>query len=162
MPLRRPRECQETGWEVAFAMIGGMAPRLSLTGTDRRTPRRRSGDTAEAAVADELRRQGWIILARQLRLGRDELDILALDPGPPSTIAVVEVRSRRTNTFGMPEERTDDAKVRRLYRAMNHLRAHRHLLDGVTLPPGVGWRVDLVALDRDTGHMRHLRGLIPR
>ena len=129
---------------------------------DRRPPRRRAGDAAESLVAETLRRQGWVILARQVRLGRDELDIVAIDPGPPAMTVVVEVRSRRMGRFGTQEERLDEAKVRRLYRAMNHLRAAGRLPDGHFLPGAREWRVDLVAVDSADGHLRHLKGLIPR
>ena len=129
---------------------------------DRRTPRRRAGDAAEARVATLLSRHGWVIVERQLRVGRDELDIVALDPGPPVMSVVVEVRSRRSARFGAQEERLDEAKVRRLYRAMNVLRASGWSAGVPAVPGGVGWRVDLVAIDEGSGTVRHLKGLIPR
>jgi Holliday junction resolvase-like predicted endonuclease len=129
---------------------------------DRRTPRRRSGDAAEAAVAAILRKQGWTVIARQLRVGRDELDLVTIDPGPPAMIVVVEVRSRSSPSFGPQEERVDEAKVRRLYRAMNALRTAGRLPDGRALPVDLGWRVDLVAIENGGARMRHLKGLIPR
>ena len=113
-------------------------------------------------MADALHRQGWVILARQLRVGPDELDIVAIDPGPPAFLVVVEVRSRRSSRFGTQEERLDEAKVRRLYRAMNTLRANGIPGGLPGRPYGLAWRVDLVALDAGTGLMRHLQGLIPR
>jgi Holliday junction resolvase-like predicted endonuclease len=136
--------------------------RQGIAAVDRRTPRRRDGDAAEARVAEALRRQGWAIIARQVRVDRDEVDIVALDPGPPEMIVVVEVRSRRSPRFGPQEERLDEAKVRRLYRAMNALRTARRLPDGRALPGGLSWRVDLIAVDHGVGRVRHLRGLIPR
>ena len=139
-----------------------MATRVDPSQDDRRTPRQRSGDAAEGAVAAALCDQGWVILARQVRLGRDELDIVALEPGPPAVLVVVEVRSRRTSAFGSQEERLDEAKVRRLYRAMNALRAGGRLPQGNVFPSAVGWRVDLIAVDHVAGHLRHLKGLIPR
>jgi putative endonuclease len=129
---------------------------------DHRTPRRQAGDVAEARVADALRRRGWVILARQVRVDRAELDIVALDPGPPASVVVVEVRSRRSPCFGTQEERLDEAKLHRLYRAMTTLRARGHLPGGAALPHGLEWRVDLVALDGGAGRLRHLRGLIAR
>ena len=39
------------------------------------TPAQRTGDEAEALVASRLAAAGWTILARNLRLGRDELDL---------------------------------------------------------------------------------------
>jgi putative endonuclease len=143
---------------------------------DRRTLRRRRGDRAEALVARHLAACSWTILATQLRIGRDEIDILALEPGRPPTIVVVEVRGRAVDRFGAQEERLDGGKVRRLYRATAALRAAGRLPDGRRLPAG-RWRVDLVAVDlagagrlegeerlvgRPAGaHLRHLRGVIP-
>jgi Holliday junction resolvase-like predicted endonuclease len=148
---------------------------------DRRTVRRRHGDRAEAEVAAYLRGRGWRILAAQLRVGRDEVDLLALEPGIPPTVVVVEVRGRSDDRFGVQEERVDAGKVRRLYRAAAALRAAGVLLDGTRLP-SARWRVDLVAVDLepvDVGwedgeaarttaqpgrpaRIRHLQGLIPR
>jgi Holliday junction resolvase-like predicted endonuclease len=75
---------------------------------------------------------------------------------------VVEVRSRRSGRFGAQEERLDEAKVRRLYRAMNTLRAAGWATGGSAHRGGTGWRVDLVAIDAGSGAVRHLKGLIPR
>lgn len=113
-------------------------------------------------MAAELGRRGWTVLGRQVRVGRDELDIVAIDPGPPPAAVVVEVRSRRSPRFGSQEERLDEAKIRRLYRAMSALRATGRLPDGCLLPAGLAWRVDLVALDQGPDRLRHLKAVIPR
>lgn len=115
-----------------------------------------------------LQQLGWRILARRVRVGRDELDILAIEPGPPASVVVVEVRSRSTTRFGTPEESVDAAKVRRLYRAAAALRAAGRLPDGEGLPR-LPWRIDLVAVDDAPSigpgaggrSVRHLRGLEP-
>ena len=62
-------------------------------------------------MARRLAIAGWRVLARQLRVGRDEVDILAVDPGPPPVVVVVEVRSRRSPRFGPPEERLDERET---------------------------------------------------
>jgi putative endonuclease len=82
-----------------------------------RTPAQQLGDSAETLVADRLTAAGWTILARNVRLGRDELDLIATDPGPPSTTVVVEVRWRARRDFGFPEETVDARKRSRLRRA---------------------------------------------
>jgi hypothetical protein len=51
--------------------------------TTTRTPAQRAGDAAEDAVAVALATSGWRILGRRVRVGRLELDIVAVDPGPP-------------------------------------------------------------------------------
>lgn len=102
----------------------------------------------------------WRIVIRNLKVGRDEIDILAIDPGPPTTLVVVEVRSLRTAAFGSPEERVDRRKVGRLYRALSGLGSTLDAGDGLGRLPR---RVDLVIVDRRAGRaeIRHLRALEP-
>lgn len=115
-----------------------------------------------------LEQAGWRIVGRGIRVGRDEVDLVALDPGPPPTIVLVEVRSHATRRFGLPEESLDRAKVRRCYRALVGLRTGGTLPDGS--PSGSrAWRVDAVLVDLDPAlgkgrggpAFRHLRGLEP-
>jgi putative endonuclease len=82
-----------------------------------RTPAQQLGDSAESLVAARLTAAGWTILARNVRLGRDELDLIATDPGPPSMTVVVEVRWRARRDFGLAEETVDARKRSRLRRA---------------------------------------------
>lgn len=129
--------------------------------TGERTTRQVAGRAAEDAAAAYLRSAGWTILARNVRVGRDEVDLLAVDPGPPAAVACVEVRSVRVRRFGAPEERVDARKVGHLYRAMAALRAHppTHAVRFARL----AWRVDLVVVDRRAGseELRHLRAVEP-
>ena len=101
---------------------------------------------------------GWSVVARNLRVGRDEIDLLCLDPGPPAELVVVEVRSLRSAAFGAPEERVDGRKVGRLYRAAAALGSHLDRRMG-----GLPRRVDLVVVDRRSGpvDLRHMRRLVP-
>ena len=80
----------------------------------RRTLAQRAGDAAEAQVADHLVARGWVVLGRQVRAGRSELDLVAIDPGPERFLVVVEVRWRRRRDFGLPEETLDHRKLTRL------------------------------------------------
>ena len=82
-----------------------------------RTSQQRSGDAAEDAVARGLADAGWTILARQVHVGRAELDLIAIDPGPPRSVVVVEVRWRARRDFGLPEETVDHRKMARLHQA---------------------------------------------
>jgi Holliday junction resolvase-like predicted endonuclease len=108
------------------------------------------------------------VLGRQVRIGRDEIDIVALDPGPPPTLVAVEVRSATSSRFGAPEERLDARKVGRIYRAARGLRTVGILPDGSRLPR-LAWRIDVVlvevrpSLAAGIGGpvVRHLRGVRP-
>ena len=87
-----------------------------------RTAAQRAGDAAEAAAERYLADRGWHVLARHVRVGRDELDIVAVDPGPPASLVIVEVRWRARRDFGLPEETVDGRKRARLHRAGYALR----------------------------------------
>lgn len=82
-----------------------------------RTTAQQAGDAAESLVAAHLRGIGWTILARNVHVGRRELDIVAADPGPPSALVIVEVRWRRRRDFGLAEETVDHRKRTRLRQA---------------------------------------------
>ncbi|HEV8516205.1 MAG TPA: YraN family protein [Candidatus Limnocylindrales bacterium] len=130
------------------------------------TLRQRHGRRGERLVADRLGAAGWTILGQGVRVGRDEIDLVAIDPGPPPTLVFVEVRSVATTRFGLPEESVDRAKVRHAYRAAMTLRATGRLPEGTPLPR-LRWRIDLVSVEdrpslgRDLGGpiIRHLREL---
>jgi putative endonuclease len=111
-----------------------------------RTPAQRAGDAAEDAVALALAAAGWLILGRRVRVGRLELDLVAVDPGPPRALVVVEVRWRRSRAFGLPEETADGRKLGRLRRGAAGLAARGTLPDGSRIPV-LPLRLDLVAVE---------------
>lgn len=111
-----------------------------------RTPQQLAGDEAERVVASHLVLSGWRILGSHIRVGRGELDLVALDPGPPRALVVVEVRWRRDRGFGLPEETFDRRKRAHLRRAVGRLVATGALPDGSPLP-ALPVRVDLVAVE---------------
>lgn len=128
-----------------------------------RTPAQRAGDAAEALVARRLVDAGWSILGRQVHVGRAELDLVAVDPGPPGTLVIVEVRWRRSRAFGLPEETVDWRKRARLRAAALALRDRGRLPDGTALPL-LPVRIDLVAVEPgarrgDEAQVRHHRHL---
>jgi Holliday junction resolvase-like predicted endonuclease len=99
-----------------------------------RTDRQQSGDNAEQLVAERLAARGWIILARNVHAGRSELDIVAVDPGPPARLVVVEVRWRASRSFGLAEETVDHRKQALLRRGVGQLLEAGKLPDGTALP----------------------------
>ena len=127
-----------------------------------RTSAQRAGDAAEDAVARALEKAGWRILGRRVRVGRLELDIVAIDPGPPSELAVVEVRWRRSRAFGLPEETAGRRKIGRMRRAAAGLASRGRLPDGAALP-ALPLRLDLVAVEPAAApgrlRLRHHRGI---
>jgi Predicted endonuclease distantly related to archaeal Holliday junction resolvase len=120
-----------------------------------RTIAQRAGDAAERLVAARLAEAGWIVLARNVHVGRHELDLVAVDPGPPPALVVVEVRWRAGRAFGLPEETVDHRKRVRVRAAAYGL------LDRGTLPggeplPRLPLRFDLVVVEPG-GRVRHHR-----
>ncbi|HYI23095.1 MAG TPA: YraN family protein, partial [Candidatus Limnocylindrales bacterium] len=87
------------------------------------TERQRRGAVAEDTALAYLRGMGWTAVARNVRIGRDEIDLVAVDKGPPLELVFVEVRSATSRRFGEPEERVDRGKVGHLYRAMSAVTA---------------------------------------
>ena len=125
---------------------------------------RRLGDAAEAAVLGRLEAAGWVALGRNVRVGRDELDLIAVDPGPPPALVIVEVRWRGRRDFGLAEETFDHGKRRRTWRALATLLDRGRLPDGRPLP-ALPVRVDLVAVEPPTApgeppRIRHHRAAL--
>jgi putative endonuclease len=75
------------------------------------------GQKGEQAAAEYLVAEGYEILDRNWRFGKDEIDIIA-EKG--NFIVIVEVKTRSTAYFGEPEEAVDKQKRRFLIRAANH------------------------------------------
>ncbi|MFN4032359.1 MAG: YraN family protein [Fimbriimonadales bacterium] len=67
----------------------------------------------EEQAAQYLQAQGYIILTRNWRKREGEIDVVALEG---ETLAFVEVKTRRTRTFGAPEESIDARKQMQLAR----------------------------------------------
>lgn len=110
-----------------------------------RTPAQRLGDAAEGHVAAQLASSGWTTLGRNLRFGRNEVDILAVDPGPPPALVVVEVRWRASRAYGVGEETFDWRKRAHLRAAVGRLLESGSLPDGAL--PRLPIRIDLVIVE---------------
>jgi putative endonuclease len=112
-----------------------------------RTTAQHAGDAAESLVAAHLSAIGWTVLARNVHVGRRELDIVAADPGPPAALVIVEVRWRRRRDFGLAEETVGHRKRSRVRAAAFAL------LDGAAAAapahdlPRLPLRFDLVVVE---------------
>jgi putative endonuclease len=128
-----------------------------------RTRAQQAGDRAERAVATGLQADGWTVVGQNVRAGRGEIDILAIDPGPPRQLVAVEVRWRARRDFGLAEETVDFRKRGRMRTAIGWLLDRGCLPDGTWLPR-LPLRIDLVVVEppeRRGGRlrMRHHRYL---
>ena len=105
-----------------------------------RTTAQRLGDAAERHVAARLEAAGWSILGRNVHVGRAELDLIAIEPGPPAELVVIEVRWRARRDFGLGEETVDHRKRARLRAAAwRWLAEHDH--------PPLAVRFDIVVVE---------------
>jgi putative endonuclease len=118
-----------------------------------RTPAQRLGDAAETLVAERLSASGWVVHARNVRVRRREIDLIATDPGPPRTLVFVEVRWRASRDFGLAEQTVDHRKRRGLHEA-----AFTLLADGARRwdLPNLPIRFDLIAVEPGD-RLRHYR-----
>lgn len=74
------------------------------------------GHWGEDKAADYLEKRGYQICNRDWRYGHRDIDIVAFKDG---VLAIVEVKTRRNNTFMEPELAVDRRKVRSLMIAAN-------------------------------------------
>jgi Holliday junction resolvase-like predicted endonuclease len=123
---------------------------------------RTRGAEMEELAATALAGAGWRIVGRNVRSGRGELDIVAVDWGPPAVLAIVEVRYRSSREFGLPEETLTAAKRAALRRSIGRLIEVGALPDGTPLPR-LPIRLDLICLEQAAGSgaptWRHHRGI---
>ncbi|MEZ0240006.1 MAG: YraN family protein [Chloroflexota bacterium] len=106
-------------------------------------------------VAAQLAAAGWEFLGRNVHVGRAELDLVGIEPGPPATLVIVEVRWRARRDFGLPEETVDHRKMTRIRQAAFVVRDIGALPDGTALPR-LPLRFDLVAVEPGD-RLRHYR-----
>ncbi len=96
----------------------------------------------EALAAAYLERRGWHVLARNERVGRRELDIIAVRSG---IVAFVEVKSRAGRAFGGPLDAITPDKQRDVARAASEWLRCRKFPSGTLIrfdAVGVTWAPD--------------------
>ncbi len=102
--------------------------------------RKNLGASGERVAALYLQEHGYKILARNFRTHSGEIDLVGQDA---DGLAFVEVRTRRGEAYGSPEESITPRKRDRLLRlALQFLEAHDEYGD-------CPWRIDLVAIELD-------------
>lgn len=111
--------------------------------------RRRVGVWGEDRAVGYLSAQGMTVLSRNWRCRYGELDIVAVDG---DCLVVVEVKTRRSRSFGTAVQAVGPQKLARLRLLTGQwLNSHEVRTRRV--------RIDVVALQLDTGSVTHLRGV---
>ena len=112
------------------------------------------GRAGEQRAAEHLIGLGYEILDRNWRCPQGELDIIAVHRG---RLAVIEVKTRRTDAFGHPFEAVDARKRRRLWQ-LAHAWAAAHPHRGGHLPIRLE-AIGITGPDPATAVIEHLSDL---
>lgn len=116
------------------------------------TPRRELGDFGERIAAHRLESQGMRIVARNVRVGRVEVDLIVEDL---DELVFVEVRTRR-GAAGLAAESVTATKLRKMWEcAISYCEQKAIPLERL--------RIDVVAIDLDANGaaraVEHFRGV---
>lgn len=100
--------------------------------------RKNLGDSGERVAALFLQERGYKILERSWRTRGGEIDLVAEDA---DGLAFVEVRTRRGDSAGTPEESlTPRKRARMIAMAVEYLSRHEGYVERA-------WRIDFVAIE---------------
>ena len=109
------------------------------------------GERGERLAERHLKRAGYRIIRRNLRIAKDEADLVAFTPDG-GTVVVVEVKTRSGDDIA-PEEGVNQAKRRHLSRLAARLQRRRRFADRP-------FRFDVIAITWPDGEVPDLRHYI--
>ena len=115
-----------------------------------------TGQRGEDLAAEFLERQGLVVMERNYRFERAEVDLVCFEPAERyesgGMLVFVEVKTRRGTGFGLPEEAISAAKRRNISHAARAFLYERQL-------EGSPCRFDVVSIlmDGDAPQVRHIR-----
>ena len=104
------------------------------------------GALGEQTAVDYLRQNGFMIVERNLRIGRSEIDIIA---SRYDELHFVEVKTRKADSMTAPEEALTEQKLRAMRRAASAYMAQHHTM----LEP----RFSLIAIEMVGNNVASLR-----
>ena len=120
------------------------------------SPRSRLGSLGERLARQHLLKLGCRILHTNYRCQWGEVDVVAQ---LQDTILFVEVKTRRSKSFGVPEESITPAKAEKLIATAETYLDEYDIIDS-------HWRIDLISVEMDrTGRvlpLRHLENAVER
>lgn len=96
------------------------------------------GKWGETQAASFLEDEGVEIIGRNIRTAYGEIDLVGRLPG---TCIFIEVKTRSSNDFGMPEDAVTKNKLIHIFQS-----AQAYLVDHPEL--GENWRIDVIAVQK--------------
>ena len=99
------------------------------------------GRKGENLAAEYLAERGFSIIAKNVRTPYGELDLIGLQSG---ALVIFEVKTRRTDTYGFPEDAVSATKRAHLIDS-----AQAFIQDHPELPGN--WRIDVIAINLRPG-----------
>lgn len=111
--------------------------------------RKTFGFAEESRAAEYLCSLGYKILARQYRSRIGEIDLVAREG---DEIVFVEVKARRTNDFGYPEESVTESKIQKILRMGEYYLRENNCTDAE-------FRIDVIAIEGEgeSAKLTHLQ-----
>jgi putative endonuclease len=106
-----------------------------------KTKRQILGSWGERLAADFLETMNYTILERNVRTPYGELDLVAQVPEEGGLTVFIEVKTRSSAAFGLPEQAVDRHKQEHMHKAALHYLQSRPDL-------GENWRFDVIAIER--------------
>lgn len=102
------------------------------------------GKSGEDLACQFLLNKGYILIGRNVRLKFGEIDLLMKDG---KTLVIVEVKTKKTGSFTLPQEKVDREKQKKLVR-----------LAKAVWQKFPDWkiRIDVVAVDETTKKLDHI------
>lgn len=106
----------------------------------------RTGRIGERQAEKFLKKAGFKVIARNVHVGYDEIDLIAKQG---DTLIFVEVKTRKNENFGRPAAAVNRAKRKKLSRAAMHFLKKRKIH-----PPRI--RFDVVEVVGEKPEIRHI------
>jgi putative endonuclease len=99
----------------------------------------RIGKWGEETAAEYLTQKGYEVVARNIRTPYGEIDIIAKQG---DTTIFVEVKTRTSNTMGLPEESITPRKREHMVACAEHYAAENEI---------DGWQIDVISIEGKPG-----------
>lgn len=125
-----PCPVHRRSFEPVRRLLGGGSQTVGDT-------RKKLGRQGEEIARGYLEKKGWRCLQSNYRCSRGEIDLILEKNGE---LVFVEVRTRKSSAFGLPEESLTDTKLSRLV-TLSETYLQEHQLSSVS------WRIDVVAIE---------------